>query len=376
MRAAARVAAALVAAVVVLGGSVPASAAPEPTDARRLGVPEGVSAVLVEASTGQVLAAADATRRRPVASTIKLVTALVAADALPPGARVAVGDEVRGVGGASAGLRPGDELDGDDLLALLLLRSGNDAAVVLATAVAGDEDAFVTRMEERLAGLGIRAELASASGLDAGDRLSAEELATVGRAVLAEPRLAGPAAARELTTSDGQVLANRNLLLGALAGATGLKTGYTEAAGWSLVGSAERDGRGLVAVVLGAASDAERVALAARLLEHGYAGTVVRSTGGLLTLRTGRGSVELRAEAGVLTVPAAAELRLGWPADLDPDAVPSVVELLVDGAPVGTATVTRTDGRAGTAGGAGLGAAAVSGAYAALRAAGAAGLLG
>ncbi len=376
MSAAARVAAALVAAVVVLGGGVPASAAPAPPAARRLGDPVGVSAVLVEARPGPVLAAADATRRRPVASTIKLVTALVAADALPPGARVAVGDEVRGVGGASAGLRPGDELDGDDLLALLLLRSGNDAAVALATAVAGDEDAFVTRMEERLAGLGIRAELASASGLDAGDRLSAEELATVGRAVLAEPRLAGPAAARELTTSDGQVRATRNLLLGALAGATGLKTGYTEAAGWSLVGSAERDGRGLVAVVLGAASDAERVALAARLLEHGYAGTVVRSTGGLLTLRTGRGSVELRAEAGVLTVPAAAELRLGWPADLDPDAVPSVVEVLVDGAPVGTATVTRTDGRAGTAGGAGLGAAAVSGAYAALRAAGAAGLLG
>lgn len=360
----------------VLVAAVPAAAAPEPVDARTLGVPAGVSAALVEVGSGQVIAAADADRRRPVASTVKLVTALVAVDALAPGTTVVVGDEVVGVGGASAGLRPGDAVDGDELLALLLLRSGNDAAVALATAVAGDEDAFVALMESRLARLGITADLASASGLDAGDRLTATELATVARAVLAEPRLAGPASVRVLTLDDGRELANRNLLLGALPGATGLKTGFTDAAGWSLVGSAERAGRALVAVVLGAAGEAERVALAARLLEHGFDATVVRTPGERLSIRTGRGEVVLAAEAPPVTVPVGADLGLGWPAVLDPDAVPARVAVLLDGAAVAEADVTRTDMRTAAPGGVGLGAAAASGAYAALRAAGAAGLLG
>lgn len=353
-----------------------ATAAPEPLDATRLGVPSGVSAVLVEAASGQRLAVRDADRRRPVASTVKLVTGLTVVGDLPVGAVVVPGAEVLAVGGASAGVVPGERWTVEDLLAALLLRSGNDAAVALATAVAGDEDAFVARMESTLAALGVEADLASASGLDEGDRLSAAELAVVARAVLAEPRLAVPAARREVVTASGSVLANRNLLLDRVEGATGLKTGYTSAAGWSLVGTATRSGRTLIAVVLGAADEAERLLLVSRLLEHGFAATRVAATSSAATVRTGRGTVTVAADAGPVTVDVGAVPRTAWPAVLDPDAPPLRVAVLVDGAAVADAEVTVTDARTGGAGTAGLGAAAASGVYAALRAAGAAGLLG
>lgn len=354
----------------------PALAAPEVLDAARLGVPDGVSAVLVEGATGQRLAAADADARRPVASTIKLVTGLVVVDALPVGTVVTPGPEVDAVGGASAGLVAGRDVVVEDLLAGLLLRSGNDAAVALAVAVAGDEAAFVRRMEARLAELGIEATLASASGLDAGDRLSAAELATVAGAVLAEPRLAGPAGAGRVALADGTVVENRNLLLGRLTGATGLKTGFTSAAGWALVGTAERDGRVLIAVVLGAAGEAERLALTERLLEHGFTATRVVGTASELRLRTGRGTVVLAADAGPLTVPVGTAPRPGWPASPDPDAPPRRVGVVVGTREAAVAEVVVTDGRRDGPGSSGLGAAAASGAYAALRAAGAAGLLG
>lgn len=371
--------AAVLAALVVAVALVPvprAEAAPEVLPAASVGVPAGVSVLLVEGATGQRLLGVDADRRRPVASTIKLVTALVATEALAPGSVVVPGPEVLDVGGASAGLRPGTAWDVDDLLAALLLRSGNDAAVALATAVAGDEGAFVTRMEERLAALGIDVELASASGLAEGDALSAAELAVVARAALAEPRVAGPAGSREVVTTAGAVLENRNRLVTLLDGATGLKTGFTSAAGWSLVASADRDGRALVAVVLGAADDAQRIALASDLLERGFAATVPAPTAGRLTLRTGRGEVVLSADAGTLTVPTGERPRLGWPATLDPAVPPASVAVLVGGAELARADVAVEDARRGGTGASGLGAAAATGAYAALRAAGAAGLLG
>lgn len=367
---------ALVAGTLVAAVPSVASALPPAVDATSLGVPAGVSAVLVEGSTGQVLAEADAARRRPVASTVKLVTALVAVEALAPGSSVVVGSEVRDVGGASAGLRSGQVWDADDLLAALLLRSGNDAAVALAVASAGDEATFVALMEARLERLDIDARLASATGLSDADRLSATELAVVARSVLAEPRLAGPAAQRSVVLRDGTVLENRNRLLDVLAGASGLKTGYTSAAGWSLVGSAERDGRVLIAVVIGAADDATRVSLVARLLEHGFEATAAIVASEELVLRTGRGAVHLLAQSPLMTVPRDVAPRPVWPIALDPDAVPASVPVRLGPATVGEAVVTLRDDRTGSPGRSGLGVAGADGVYAALRAAGTAGLLG
>jgi serine-type D-Ala-D-Ala carboxypeptidase (penicillin-binding protein 5/6) len=347
--------------------SGPAAPGPAPSDAAALGVGTPVSAVLVEASTGQVLVAREAQVRRPVASAIKLVTALVVVEALPPGAVVAIGEEVRGLEGSSYGLRAGEVRSVEDLLAGLLLRSGNDAALALAVAVAGSEEEFAGRMAERLTRLGIDAQPVTASGLATADALSAGELATVARAALAEPRIRAVVGARVLMLDDGTEVENRNLFLTDTAGASGLKTGFTSAAGYTLAASATRDGRELVAVVLGARDDRERRDLAVRLLEHGFAATESVALERSVTLRTGSGSVRFVTAPTRVTLGRGSEATVGWPPALRPDDPLREVRLLVDGADAGSVALSRIDAVRTPEGRVGLGSALADGAYAALR---------
>jgi D-alanyl-D-alanine carboxypeptidase (penicillin-binding protein 5/6) len=321
---------------------------------------------LLEGATGQVIAALDGDRRRPIASAIKLVTALAVIDALPAGSVVVVGEEVRGIEGSTYGLRPGDVRTVEDLLSGLLLRSGNDAAVALAHAVAGSEDAFTLHMRDVLQLLGIDATPASASGLEPGDALSAAELALVSRAALAEPRIRELVGRVELRSGTGEVIENRNLFVGQFTGATGLKTGFTNAAGYTLSASARRDGRELIAVVLGATDDAARRISAAGLLEYGFSVTEVRSVGHSVTLRTSRGPVRFGTEGVRVTVENGTDVMTMWPVLLRPDDTPTGVEVRVGGHPSGRAEVTRRDGRE-ERDTQGLGAALVDGVYAALR---------
>lgn len=338
---------------------------PPPTTAAGLGLPPGLPLILVEAATGQVLVARGEDERRPVASAIKLVTALVVVSEVAPGTRITLGEEVRGIEGSSYGLRPGEVRSVEDLLAGLLLRSGNDAAVALAVATAGSEEAFVERMEALLAGLGVEARPGSASGLDPRDALSAGDLATVARAALREPRIRSLVAA-PLVALDGAEIENRNLFLGDVPGATGLKTGFTSAAGFTLAASARRDGRELVAVVLGASGDLERRAAAAALLEHGFATTAPVVLERTLTLRTSTGPVLLSTAPVQVTVREGQEVAVAWPSRLRPDDVPGGVGVLVDGSAAGSVSVDRRDGRRAD-GPLTLGRALADGAYAALR---------
>jgi D-alanyl-D-alanine carboxypeptidase len=347
-------------------------------EATTIGGREGLSLLLVEGSSGQVLMAQDAERRRPVASTIKLVTALAVIEALPPGSLIDVGDEVVGVEGALFGLRPGEQWSVEDLLVALLLRSGNEVAVALAVAVAGSEAAFLDDMAAVLGGLDIvGARPASASGLEVGDALTAMELASVSRAALAEPRIASVIGqASSAAAGSGTELRNRNLLVGRYDGATGLKTGFTEAAGFSLAASARRDGRDLVAVVLGAASEQERLMLAERMLDHGYERTVLTTVGGDLELRTGSGRVLLRTPRTPITTPVASTPTVDWPVRLRGGDEVRQVDVLLGRSSIGTLPVVRADARVPRAGTASLGQGLADGVYTALRAASLAGLLG
>lgn len=339
------------------------------TDAVRVGVPSHVSVALVEGSTGQVLVAQDATTRRPIASAIKLVTALSVIDALPADTVVTLGDEVRGVGGSSYGLRPGERRTVEDLLTGLLLRSGNDAAVALGVAVAGSEADFIARMSETLGALGIDARPASASGLEEADALSALELATVARAALDEPRIAALVRNEEVVRPDGRTIENRNRFVGVVEGATGLKTGFTNAAGFTLAASAERGGRELIAVVLGAHDDDQRLEIAARMIEHGFSATRPDDLASSLELRTSRGPVRFTTGPLPMTVPGDGEVRIAWSSSVRPEDAGPLVPLTVRGTEVLLVPTERLDGRTGTGGsaGSGLGAALVDGVYAALR---------
>lgn len=243
----------------------PSWPAPPPASARAF--------LLVDATTGQVLAGRDADQPLLVASTVKLLTMLTALQHLDLDDTVAVGPEADpGDGGAGASVDPGESWTVRDLLDAVMVRSGNDAARALAGAVTnGDLDAFTDLMAATAADLGVEdVVLTEPTGLGDGNELSARALGTIARAALADPRIRASAGQDTVALPDIGEVGNRNLLIGEYPGATGLKTGHTSAAGWCLVASAERDGRELVAVVLGAREDPDRFEEARALLDHGF----------------------------------------------------------------------------------------------------------
>lgn len=275
----------------------------------------GASAfLLVDAATGQVLAERDAAARRPVASTVKMLTAITARRLLDDlDAPRVVPSAVADVAGSSTGLRPGDVRTGRQLLEAALVRSGNDAAVALAAIAAGSVDAFVAEMRRDADQLGLDGVvLASPTGLQDQNLLSAADLATIALALLADPVLAEVVALRDVDLPGVGPVATRNLLLLDDPTATGIKTGFTSLAGNSVVASAERDGRTLVAVVLDAADADARFADAAALLDHGTAFDVVP----LPVLRVACGGPDARAVPSrrAVVVPTGAQPDLTGPA--------------------------------------------------------------
>ena len=228
------------------------------------------AAVLMDGESGRVLYAHNAHERRPIASITKLMTALVAVELCPDLSRqVTVRREWTGIEGSSMYLKPGERLTVEELLYGLLLSSGNDAAAAVAGACCGSQEAFVAKMNETAAALGMAdTHFANPSGLDEeGHYSTAYDMALLARAVLEREELAAIAAVRTANTA-GRYLANHNKLLWRYEGCTGLKTGYTEKAGRTLVSSARREGQTLIAVTL---NDPNDWADHARLLDYGFA---------------------------------------------------------------------------------------------------------
>lgn len=242
-----------------------------PVVAQRVEV--GCRACLLIDDGGRVLFDRAADRRLPNASTTKMVTALVALENLDLRDVVGVPRAVLSIGGGTLDLRPGERYMVEDLLAAMLLDSSNDAAIALAHAVSGSEEAFVTVMNSFVDDLGLAdTSFVTSHGLDEpGHYSSASDLAAIARVVLADDVLARIVATRRATvpTSQGRRrLDNRNALLDTYRGAVGVKTGYTIAAGNVLVAAARRNGRTLIAVVMGST---DSFADAAALLDRGFA---------------------------------------------------------------------------------------------------------
>ena len=211
------------------------------------------SAVLMDGETGRVLYAKDENTPRAIASTTKLMTALVAAEYLGGdlSRQVEIQREWTGIEGTSLYLVPGETLSLKTLFYGLLLPSGNDAAVALACACAGDVDTFVGWMNQRAQDLGMtHTHFSDPNGLgDENHYASALDMAKLGRACLQNPTVAEAVVTKSLTLEDRQ-LVNHNKLLWQYEGCTGMKTGYTRQAGRTLVSSAERDGQTAGAVLM------------------------------------------------------------------------------------------------------------------------------
>jgi len=236
--------------------------------------------IVVDADTGAVVAASNERVPMRAASIIKLLTALIAVEQLPSGAGVPVSPVTEGMPANKINMKAGQTWGLRDTLYSLLLVSANDAAVALAERVSGSRAGFAATMADAARRLGLQDApvLHDPAGLDAepfafdgGNLISARDLAIIARAAMAQPEI------REIVAKDTYAfhggdgidhrVRNHNLLLKSYPGATGMKTGYTKGAGHTLIGSATRNGRTMISVVLNAV-DAPRSS--AQLLDSGF----------------------------------------------------------------------------------------------------------
>jgi len=311
-----------------------------------------------------VLAGHEADAARRMASTTKIMTALLAIEAGALGnsvtvsAAAATADDVPGA--ATLGLVAGQQLPMRALLPALLLRSGNDAAAAVAEHVAGSRTAFVALMNARAAELGLtQTHFVDASGLtdDPTHRASPRDLAALAVVAMQHPEFAEWVDSATLSVPPFGALDNRNELVGTYAGATGVKTGFTTLAGLCLVASATRDGRDLYVTVLDSAVDPARrqhFVDSAALLDYGFAGwrraQPVPNGARATRYRWADAAVPLLpADHLARTVPSDASvtwrtaLDLGVARSVAPGSAVGTLELLVDGRVVeSTPLVTAT----------------------------------
>ena len=227
------------------------------------------AAILMDADSGRVLYEQNADSRMLIASTTKILTALVAIREGDLSDIVTVKREAVLTEGSSMYLKEGEKLTLETLLYGLMLCSGNDAAVAIADHVGGSQAGFAKLMNETARELGMEnSSFANPNGLDAEDHYStARDMARLACAAVENETLLRIVSTRSVTIG-GRTMTNHNKLLQYLDGCLGLKTGYTRAAGRTLVSCAERNGQRLVAVTLQDGNDwADHQAL----YEYGFA---------------------------------------------------------------------------------------------------------
>lgn len=238
------------------------------------------TAILTEASSGQVLYELNADEKRPIASVTKTMTILLIMEALDNG-KININDLVptseyaASMGGSQVFLEAGEEMSVNDMLKAIVVASGNDAAVAMAEFIAGTEPAFVEIMNKRASELGCtNTHFINCNGLNetAEHYSTARDVAAISRELLKHPKISDYTTIWTDTLRDGKFgLSNTNKLIRFYKGANGLKTGSTSAAKYCLSATAVRDGMQLIAVILAAPSSAERFADATRLLDYGFA---------------------------------------------------------------------------------------------------------
>lgn len=257
------------------------------------------NAALLEPVSGRLLFEKNADRQARMASTTKIMTALLICEQCNVLDRMRIPKEAVGIEGSSMYLKEGEVLTLQELLYGLMLSSGNDAAVALAIYCGGTVEEFVARMNDKARVLGLtNTHFANPNGLDAPEHYSsARDLATLGAYAMENPIFAKTVSTKTVTVGN-RYLRNHNKLLWLMAEADGVKTGFTRSAGRILVSSAQRSGRRLTAATLDAPNDWQDHKA---LLEQGFENFTVRqvlSAGEQLGERTvagGQGTVRLLA---------------------------------------------------------------------------------
>jgi D-alanyl-D-alanine carboxypeptidase (penicillin-binding protein 5/6) len=250
------------------------------TQAAPLPAPPQLSAesyLLIDYTSGAVLASKNPDERMEPASLTKMMTAYVVAQEISRGNiqgsdPVIISDAAQAMPGSRMFIEAGTTATVDELLRGLIIQSGNDASVALAEHVAASEIGFADIMNRVAEKLGMEnTNYMNASGLPDPDHYTtASDLAIISRAIIKDfPDLYAIYSQGEYTYNN-ITQKNRNALLGRDDSVDGMKTGHTEAAGYCLVASAKRDGMRLISIILGTASDKTRIAESQRLLNYGF----------------------------------------------------------------------------------------------------------
>ncbi len=233
--------------------------------------------VLVDVTSGQTLTSANADERRDPASLTKLMTAYVVFGALRaktivPSQMVNVSQKAWKAEGSRMFIEPRRAVSVDELVKGMIVQSGNDASIALAELVSGSEEAFVVKMNAEAARLGMTdTHFTNATGLsDPQHYTTAADMAKMAAAVIRDYPEYYPVYSQKEFRYNNITQPNRNRLLWTDPYVDGMKTGHTEAAGWCLVATALRGDRRVLAVVLGASSDAARASEAQKLLNWGF----------------------------------------------------------------------------------------------------------
>jgi len=275
-------------ACMLLGMPVPAGAAIQADDRidgkgySDLDVPKAampdvvMKAGVLVTEDGRVLWSRRADGRRAIASITKIMTAIVALEHSDPDEPVTIPQDSAQVGESTSFLRVGEKLPMSEMFEALLVKSGNDAAFAIAEHVAGSEAAFVTLMNAKAQELGLSdTTFSNSHGLDAaGHQSSAADLAVLARYAMTKPEFREVVSQKSARIGSGkraEQIENTNLLIGNYAGANGVKTGWTDDAGYCVIESANRDGVELYAVVLGSSGEIQRFRDATTLLDFGFA---------------------------------------------------------------------------------------------------------
>ena len=230
------------------------------------------SCILYEPITGQVLYEQNSNQKLPMASTTKIMTALVVVDKCNLDEIITIGPESVGIEGSSAYLRENDEYTVLELLYALLLQSANDAATALAYYTAGGIEEFSVLMNEKASQLGLKnTHFTNPHGLDDKEHYStAADLAKAGAELLKNETLKKIVSTYKINFTYGErtrTYINHNKLLQSFDGSIGIKTGFTKRSGRCLVSAAERNGLTLIAVTLDATSDWDEHK---KMLEYGF----------------------------------------------------------------------------------------------------------
>lgn len=237
------------------------------------------SAVLMDPVTRKVLYQKNPDEQRPIASVTKVMTLLLVMEAIDDGKisltdTVTTSEHAASMGGSDIWLEPGETMSVDDLLKATVIMSANDAAVALAEHVAGSEDEFVSRMNQRAKELGMaNTVFKNCNGLDEDGHLStAKDVALMSSELIKHEKIFDYSLTWMDYLRDGKTqLVNTNKLIRSYSGITGLKTGTTSQAGSCIAATAKRNDLSLVSVVLGCETTADRFASASTLLDYGFA---------------------------------------------------------------------------------------------------------